>query len=203
MTRPLRLRVGDREIWLVPAAALERWSGAHAAWMLREAIASWPTLAAIRSVADTMLAPPQTPALPWLLDAFERGRCVAIRHARDGAGMLARSDDGSDDDAPRLASLCDVATDARTRRDGGRGTVEPGATPGREPDTATGFVAFVVVDDEGRPLHGAWSIAPGGAPARGSFAHAPVRVERVDPTAGPLTLQLSAVVTPGAPDRSR
>ncbi|MBX7081528.1 MAG: hypothetical protein K1X88_20170 [Nannocystaceae bacterium] len=185
---PLRVRVGDREIWLVPAAAIERWSAGHAAWMLRDAAGAWPLAASLRALGETMLAPPSA-GLPWLLDALERERALVIRLPLQGDGVPRSGDatlDDDDDDAPRLASLSDAARDARTRRDGGRGTAEPPA--GTEP-VAKAFVAFRVIDQDGRPLSGTWRSAPLGA---GTLDGSTVRVDvPVDSEAMPLQLQVT------------
>lgn len=195
-TSGVKLQIGDRELWLVPAARVESWSLAHAQQRLAEAAQQWTGRLELARLADR-LPPSDADPVERVAEAFERGELVAVRDAT-GEGLApifggARRFDW--DDLPMLRRLSPAARDARTRIDGGRGTAQPlrpgGTTPGddHERDEApTTFVAFRVVDQSGRPLAGTWRCGPAGG---GALDERTVRVDGlpVDTQAVPLQLR--------------
>lgn len=210
MTNAVRLRLGDRELWLVPAAAIEIWPRAHADLRLDDAMQSWPGALEVQRVCEVLFGPSDTPdrASAFVGDALDREHLVAVRL---DAGFLGRPRVAADDleawdDLPLLSDLSPAALDARTRPDGGRGVVEPTRPggPGTSGDDDGGarvpstFVAFVVVDQHGTPLHGAWSCTPSGKPSRGVLDRKEVRVDALARDTSSVEVTLSELALPSS-----
>lgn len=167
MPRPVSIRLGDRTIWLVPAADVESWSEDAAHDVLRGAAAQWPARESLLRLSDATLGPGDDleAALVHLGEAFDRGRLLAVRLPDENAG-LAQPGRGTNawDDAPRLSDLTDDDaddTDDDDRRTDPHDPAVPGGTDpwggggrGDVDDPSVTFVAFAVFDQHGRPLGG-------------------------------------------------
>lgn len=156
MTGPLKLRLGDRTVWIVRPGDVVSWSRDQASSLLREVARAWPDRATLVRLSEQMLGPDddRDGALVFLADALDRGRLLAVRLPDAGAGLSTAGADAWED-APLLSDLGtddddDERTAARTTPvdpwdpiDGGD-AVDPAAT----------FVAFAVFDQHGKPLGG-------------------------------------------------
>jgi len=174
MPGPIKFRLGDCTIWLAPAVGVETWPHQWAEIRLRESANEWPGRDALLRLSDTMLGPDDDidRAVGFLADAIDRGRLVAVRMPDPMRGVVRLRQDGFDGRWDEVRRLSDLRSDVlgpdrgdrgdRSARDRGRRAPPPtpqdpehrGTDGDRPVDPGVTFVAFVVVDQDGAPLHG-------------------------------------------------
>jgi hypothetical protein len=195
MPRSLKLTVGDRTLWLVPARDLVRWNEDHARWHLRDAMQSWPSRAALVRLAAELGEPDAEPerALAWIVRCIDRGAIVVAR-LDDGWTGFDEAQRGEDDwlppDTPTLSEL--LPPELRPRREPPAprdlpampAAVDPNAVP--EPPQVH-FAAFEVTDVDGAALRGTWTCTIGGDARHGALG---AGAERFEPLPAGITVDL-------------
>jgi hypothetical protein len=164
----MRLRIGDRELWLVPAACVEWWSRAHAQSRLEDAAAQWTGRLELERLAEGLPAF-RADAVERVAEAFDRGALVAVRDASyDGLVPIFGGSQPLDwDNLPMLRELSRVDTEVLRP--------EPQSLRAREDATRETREGFDVADGAARPesarvggetVEPASPGAPGEAPMR-------------------------------------
>lgn len=153
---------------LVASASIEQWWEEDARRRLQATASEWPGREALLRLSDETLGPDDDidAAIEHLVRVLGRGDFVTIRVDEARGAGITRADD-ADWDAPRLADL--RGDRPRTRSDARRPAARitddvdprarrsdpvPSSATERPTDTWTTFVAFVVVDQDGKPMAG-------------------------------------------------
>jgi hypothetical protein len=192
-TKEITLRIGGRDVVLVAGASVEHWWEEQARRRLHAIAAEWPGRDALLRLSDETLGPSNDidAAIEHLVRVLDRGDLVAVRVDEQSSTGIARASD-ADWDAPRLADL--PGDRPRTRSDAPRpatrSTIEtdprsadpssaPGSATERPTDTWSTFVAFVVVDQDGKPLAGESRCTISGTKHVHALGEAPIEIEPV------------------------
>lgn len=177
---------------LVAGTELEQWWPERARERLREIAQEWVGREELLRLSDATLGPDSDidAAIEHLVGLIERGDLIAVRVVEPPAAGSMRADDGAWD-APRLADLMrdrptTNRTDAaRTRSTGERdprgvaGDPFAGGAGDRPTDTWSTFVAFVVVDQDGKPLRGSSRCTIDGTPHAHVLGDAAIEIEPI------------------------
>jgi hypothetical protein len=196
---------------LVAGTQLEQWWPERTRERLREIVQEWVGREELLRLSDATLGPDDDidAAIEHLVRLIERGDLLAVRVAEPGASGSMRAGDGASD-APRLADLMrdrpttNRSDAARTRATGDRdprgvaGDPFAGGAADRPTDTWSTFVAFVVVDQDGKPLRGSSRCTIDGAPHTHALGDAAIEIEPIGAHAR-VVLELTGLEKTEAP----